>query len=454
MLDATRYQLDEQQGNDFTDLVEVSYVKSITRAFMGRWASHVLPTPRAAATPTTAKGRRDSRQPGLFDDEPVRLLTGRASDNFPGGFDGGIEIGWYGEFVPSVFDKLCKRLDLAKQRADLGDALNSYVRVGRYVVKVSPMGILQGRIKYKYVLEYHGVKIYIHGNPEGNIQPVRCRIGALPLLRKNHVVVYKTIVNILHDIGFLPVRELVSRADLQIMLPHVRVAEVAAAMSDGRTVTLARGKCSYVGNLATGDLESITVRSSTAELCIYDKIAEVLHNKQPGYLEFFVARYFPDGLPETLTRFEYRLSGEALRSFGIFSFCDLVQHSRGLVKYYTDVWFRLTERRKVRGMGTRQRIGDLWSMVQRVFGLVFSQIGFFSVTKVKPAAALPNVQRLVRVALGCMARAVALAADTVDAAFDKTLDIFNQLVSSHQDYLQEKVCDLAICLDVKEGYYV
>lgn len=453
MLDCTRYQLDELQDNDFSDVVEVSYVKSITRAFMGRWASHVLPVARASATPSSGNARRDSRQPGLFDQSKDRLPTGRVSDNFRGGFDGGIELGWYGDFVPSVFDKLCKRLDLAKERSDLGDTLNSFVRVGRYTVKVAPMGILQGRIKYKYVIEYHGVKIYIHGNPEGNIQPVRCRIGALALLRKNPIVVYKTIINILHDIGFLPVRELVSRADLQIMLSGVRVSDVAAAMSDGRTVTLARGKCMYVGNLATSDLESITVRSSTAELCIYDKIAEVLHNKQPGYLQSFVARYYPDGLPETLTRFEYRITGESLRSFGICSFCDLVQHSRGLVKYYSETWFRLTERRKVRGMGTRQQVGALWQTVQRAFGLIFMQIGFLSVAKVKSAATVPDVARLVRVGVGCLARAVALVADTVDAAFDDTLNIFNRLVDGQRDYLQEKVCDFAISLDIKDGYY-
>lgn len=449
---ATRYALDEVQGNDFSDTVQVSYVKSITRAFMGRWAAHVLPSVPAVATSTT-NGGRSSRQPGLFDEQSDRLLTGRQSDNYRGGFDGGIEIGWYGDFVPTVFDKLCKRLDLAKQRADIGDLLHSYVRIGSYTVKVAPMGILQGRIKYKYVIEYHGVKIYIHGNPEGNIQPVRCRIGALSLLRKHYVVVYKTIINILHDMGFCPVRELVSRADLQVMLSGVRVADVAEAMSDGRTVTLARGKCSYVGNLATGDLESITVRSSTAELCVYDKIAEVLHNKQPGYLESFISRYYPDGLPSVLTRFEYRLSGEALRSFGVYSFCDLVQHSRGLVKYYTDVWFRLTQRRKVRGMGTRQRISGLWSSVQRAFGLVFAQIGFMSVTKVARVASRPHVGRLVRVALGCMARAVALSADTLAAALMDNFVIFKSLIASESDYFCDKVAVISADLNYKEGYY-
>ena len=215
-----------------------------------------------------------------------------------------------------------------------------------------------------------------------------------------------------------------------------------------------RGKINFVGNLATGELESITARSSTAEVCIYDKVAEVLHNKQPGYLESFISRYYPDGLPKVLTRFEFRLSGEALRSFGVYTFCDLVHHSRGLVQYYSSTWFRLLEHRKVRGMGTRQRLSVLWSSVQQAFQSVFRALGSIaSVEKIRTKRVLPNVSRLVRVALGCMARAVALTAKNTASALQENSKIFDFLVASESDYFVDKVCFFSSELHFKEGYY-
>lgn len=449
---ATRYNLDELQGNDFTNAVQLRFVSNITRSFMGRFCADVLSRrPESAARNTRRQRRNDDVS--LFDDNDP-LSTSRVSDNFSGGFDGGLEIGWYGDFNDTVFGKLCKKLDLAKERADLGDDLRSYVDIGGYVVKVSAMGIRQGRIKYKYVMDYHGVRFCIHGNATGDIQPVRCRVGAVALLRSDHVVIYKTILNILFALGFRPERELVSRADLQIMLSGISVADVSARIAGGRLVTLARGKITYVGNLATRDLESITARSATAEVCIYDKIAEVLHNKQPGYLQAFITHYYPDGLPQQLTRFEFRLSGEALRSFGVYTFCDLVHHARGLAQYYTDTWFRILARRKVRGMGTRQRISELWSTVQRAFHVVFRRLGSLgSVQKIRARRALPNVSRLVRVALGCMARAVSLTAANAASAVQETFKIFDFLVSSEGDYLNDKVCIVSSELNFKEGYY-
>lgn len=449
---SSRYALDELQGNDFSESVQLRFVSNISRSFMGRSCADVL-SRRSALASRSSRRQRKNDGVSLFESSDP-LSTSRESDNYRGGFDGGLEIGWYGEFTDSVFSKICDKLDFAKERADLGDALRSYVDIGGYVVKVSPMGIRQGRIKYKYVFEYHGIRFCIHANPLGDIQPVRCRVGAVALLRSDHVVIYKTIINMLFALGFRPERELVSRADLQIMLSGVSVSDVSAAIAGGRLVTLARGKIHFVGNLATGELESITARSSTAEVCIYDKVAEALHNNQPGYLESFISRYYPDGLPEVLTRFEFRLSGEALRSFGVYTFCDLVHHSRGLVQYYTSTWFRLLERRKVRGMGTRQRVSGVWSTVQRAFQFVFRSFGSLaSVEKVRARRPLPNVSRLVRVALGCMARAVALTAENAASSLQENFKIFDFLVASETGYFVDKVCLVSSELHFKEGYY-
>lgn len=400
----TKYALAEQQGNDYADdYGRFDRLSPIMLAFCGKNRS--ILTQRAS------------------DDPP---LTGIPSDNHQGDFDGGIEIGWYGDWQSQkVFDYLISMLDRCKDNADVGDPLRSYFTLGSYTFKVEPKGAVVGRIKYKFVLIYHGLRIYVHANPMGDIQPVRVKIGAIPLLRVGLLRVYKTIVDILFSIGFRPTAELVSRADLQIMTSDYSVFDFVQAMQGGRFVTLARGKCTVVSSLSTGDIESITCSSRTAELCIYDKLAELASNKDARYVDAFTSRFYPDGnLPPVLTRVELRLRGEALRSFEVLTIPDLIAKARGIAQYMLSKWFRLLRNPKVRGMGTRQHVADIWRDVQYLYHKVFCRYGLISAVRVIPRRIAISADRLCKIAGGVIAKALVLLSNDFSSAVSRFDDLY------------------------------
>lgn len=432
MNDCSRYQLDEAQGNDFP--VEGCF-KGVPNAML-----HFCGKNRSILTQKSNEGGRP-------------LLTGTPSSNL-GGFDGGLEIGYYGSFGVQLFDKLSQRLQRAKDAADTGDVMKSYLKIGSFVVQVQPVGFRAGGVKYKFCFVYHGLRFMVHGNAQGDVQPVRVKIGAIPLMKYGLVRVYKVILAILFEMGFQVERELVSRADFQVMSTEFTVGDFFAACSRNRAVTLARGKLSAVCSLLTGDIESVTVVSRTAELCVYDKVAELVQQKDKGYFDAFIRRYFPDGvLPPVLTRVEFRVRGESLRSFGVYTVCDLIEKSRGLLAWYSNDWFRVLHRPKVAGMGKRQAVSQLWKNVQAAFHKVFSKFGLSSVQRVKADRRPPDVSRLVKVAFGCLARAVVYTADNfVDSVknFDSLLMDF--LDSSRSDCLQ-RVRILASDLAVSQDFY-
>lgn len=432
MINITRYNLDEIQGNDFGDF-DFTRMSSALLNFCGK-NRHIL----------TQKNASDGG----------RLLTGKLSSNFLGGFDGGLEVGWYGVFGPELFDKLLRRLELAKQEADNGDIMRSFIRIGSRVVQVLPQGMRCGGVKYKFVILYHGVRFYIHANPRGSIQPVRCKIGAVPLMKYGLLRVYKVILDILFQMGFQIFSESVSRADLQIMTLDYSVQDFLSAMGGGRTVTLARGKLSCVTSLKSMALQSITVHSNTTELCIYNKRDELFEACDKGYFDAFMRRYFPDGvLPEILTRVEFRFRGEALRSAGIFTICDLLDSSRGLCQWASSEWFRILHRPKVAGMGLRQFVAPIWSSVQRVFHSVFSAFGQRSITRVVTPRRAPDVVRLVKQGLGCLSTAAVYAAENFSSFVSEYYNLLNKFITDYGSEALERGRVRSASLSVGHDFY-
>ena len=383
-------------------------------------------------------------------------LTGSPSSNIQGGFDGGIEVGWFGDWNSEAFKSLCSSLDLARNAADNKDFNRSYCRIGRYVVQLAPTGALVGRIKYKYVLLYHGLRIYIHSNPSGTIQPVRVKIGAVPLMRHGLQRVYQLIIDILFSLGFQPFEELVSRADCQIMSQEYTVQDFLESLSDGRFVTLSRGKLSSVASLATGKLESVTINSRNVELCVYDKLAELVHCDS-SYQEAFASCYADNSgnLPATLTRFEFRFRSEILRNFGIKTVFDLFCSSASLLRWASSDWFRVLKSPKTRGYEKRAKLSPLWSSVHQGFHRIFSRFGFSTVQRNRAASrpAKERAARLVRQAVGCLGSAVALVADSFNQAKQDFYNLAVRLIDDSAQQLQTKVHSRAVELALVDGYY-
>lgn len=382
-------------------------------------------------------------------------LTGSPSSRVLGGFDGGIEVGWYGDWSKDSFESFCSVFDRCRSAADQKDFYNSYCRVGRYVVQLAPTGAVVGRLKYKYVLLYHGLRIYIHGNPSGNIQPIRVKIGAVPLMRHGLQRVYQIIIDILFSLGFQPMEELVSRADCQIMSSDCSVQDFFESLSGGRFVTLSRGKLSLVASLQTGKLESVTVHSRNVELCVYDKLAE-LTTCEPAYQETFLQTYAPTGkLPPTLTRFEFRFRSEILRNFAIKTVSDLFCSAASLLRWASSAWFRVIKSKKTRGYENKAKVSDLWEKVQIAFHKVFSCFGSRTVQRVKILfrASSERVQRLARQAVGCLGSAVALLAGSFSEAKEDFYSLTVGLIDKHFSDLRNKVQSRAVELALVDGYY-
>ena len=243
-------------------------------------------------------------------------------ENF-GGFDGGVEAGFDGTWDSAAFEALTARLDEAKQEANDGHFDGQFVRLDKKPWKVWPKGSSSAGSgpKYKFILEHHGVKLYIHSNPQGDIQPVRVRFGAVCLMQTDLYSAVNALKELLAKIGFRITSEKLTRVDMQVMLERP-FKDFQEALKPGHVVTRCRGKLLPAANLLTKKLETLSIRSSSMELCIYDKKAE-LNQSDYVYYVVFDSCVLNGYSPEHLTRVEFRFRRETLKRFGVNTFEDL-----------------------------------------------------------------------------------------------------------------------------------
>ncbi len=96
-------------------------------------------------------------------------------------------------------------------------------------------------------------------------------------------------------------------------------------------------------------IETVTLRSQNAELCIYDKRAQVYQSDQLYFLTFHEYVMRDSKMPEHLTRVEFRFRREMLARYGIDTFQQLRESQEALPQVFGRDWFRILERDKVRG---------------------------------------------------------------------------------------------------------
>lgn len=392
---------------------------------------------------------------------PVSPATNRGAVKYRetfGGYDGGIEAGFYGEWEPSRFSDLAAKLDTCKQAANDKNLSESFIDLGGFVWRVSPMGARCGALAYKWAIEHHGLQVFVHSGAKGDIAPVRCRIGAQCLYKVDLFTCVKTLKSVLEAIGFDLSYEIVSRVDMQVMLP-IDISDFIAELKPGRIVTECRGDmCNYV-DLSTGKINSITLKSTTTELCVYDKIEQVLKMDSVGFGLFQRWVLEGDDFPPALTRFEFRFRRESLRRYGINTFDDLKKSQLSLIQIaYTD-WFRVLKEDKVRGHESGQEVSAVWREVQNAFDYYFSD---FRISR-RPAGKLkdfqpvkkpPKIALMIKQAEGILAsvcayimpkietvsdvykKACAILSDDVGRLYDScvTKHIYNGVSRGQNDY--------------------
>jgi hypothetical protein len=384
----------------------------------------------------------------LPDLPPADNMGGVKYQKIYGGYDGGVEAGFEGVWGKTAFMDLCDKLSLAKQAADDGDMEGSIIDFGGRLWKVSAKGANSGGSgssapKYKFVLEHHGIKLYIHSNPQGGIQPVRVRFGFFALAKSSLWDCVTLLKEVLAKEGFHITDEKISRVDMQVLIERP-VQDFLEAMKGDTVVTLCRGKVSQILNLRTGQIETILLKSGTTELEIYDKRAQVLLSDK-DYYEVFRRFVLGGGaLPDHLTRVEYRFHRDALRRYGIDTFDDLRVSALSLIQIATSEWFRILESSKVRGSENTQKISILWQEVVNSFEYYFSASNEIEIerTRVQLKGTVikqesVKVDRLEKQAVGCLASVAAFCLEKVEDT-EQLLDYVFSRVSLYVGDLSKK----------------
>ncbi|MBR0192562.1 MAG: hypothetical protein IJQ31_10910 [Thermoguttaceae bacterium] len=387
--------------------------------------------------------------------------TGLTKYHFPrnwGGYDGGCEASFMGEWDEKQFEKLSERLDHARQAADDGKTALSYVNFGGFIWSVRASGAGIGFFKYKFVLESHGVKLYIHSNPKNSIPPVCVRFGFECLVRTDLFSAVETLRKCLYDEGFKIKEEKISRVDMQVMIP-VNISEFVAALQAGpRVCTRCRGGFQMYASLKTGKIETITISSENCELCIYDKHRQVLVS-DPVYYDTFCKEFLGDEMalvPKNLTRVEFRFKRGFLRRYGVDNFDDLQKSAYALVEIASRDWFRILARDKVRGSENEIPDAPIWAHVRAAFEYYFyetdsknkSMSDLKNNRVVRPA---PSVDRLIKQAMGCLSSAASFMLEKVFSV-SQLVEYYTQVVTQEADETLTKVSEKQIYNQIVRGF--
>lgn len=374
-----------------------------------------------------------------------------------GGYDGGVEASIQGEWRENAFECLQAELNRCKQRADNGDFDGSFLELGSFVWQVRPTGAGVGVVKYKWVLEGHGIKLYIHSNPKGNIAPVRVRFGFECLARTNLFVAVETLRKELSIAGFDWYSETLSRVDMQVLL-DVDIYAFLDAMQGKRIVTHCRGKCDLVSDCSTMRIQTVTFRSKNMELCIYDKKAQVKDSDSIYFMTFY--RWILRGeMPENLTRVEFRFRREMLRRYGVNTFEDLRASQRAMVQVAGRDWFRILDRDKVRGSENEIANAPIWEKTLKAFDFYFGYIDEEKSKKrsraelkaFKPEKSAPNVERLLKQAVGCFASVASLSLEKV-LDCEQIIQFCTQKLEDFSSVLFDKVTQHQVQNDVVRDF--
>ena len=299
--------------------------------------------------------------PPMLDESPVIPR--------PGGYDGGLTIGWMGTWNP-LFSTLLATLEAAKEQAQKDRSKHVKIDLYGYEVIVDPSGGTVGNGKSKNVWHYKihafGVTFLIHRNPN-NTQQVRATYGAEALALNPLPVLHAHVLEFLTTLGLTITKETLSRVDMQVMIAE-NMLEFLVPILRRQAVQKARKSAIY---LWSGIPETFRAGSiDGVQVCIYDKRAQMRRKMSPVQ-EAYMVKYcigddwYNSGRP--ITRIEFRLGRDALKGFNIHSVADLLKSERGTIDLLTAKWFRLLDKEKVAGRGTRAKIHRLWEKVRALF---------------------------------------------------------------------------------------
>jgi hypothetical protein len=348
-----------------------------------------------------------------FESRTITVITPEVSvTSLPilGGYDGGVEVGFEGQWDSQKFTALLAILESAKQQAS-EQSQPVCTTIDGVSVMVNHSGVNAG-MHYKYQLTFDGVKFFIHSNPPKGRQGVRIRYSATALIGRSLFALHNAVLGFLETLGFTVTEEKISRVDMQVML-FCKTSELVLPILNGCGVAKAK---KYKIQGEGKRLESYTLgKANRLQICIYDKRSEMDHMLKSDpvkwelmYRRCLGAESLCDERP--LTRVEFRLWRDSLRAMNINTVKDLQERETFLAEWLTSNWFRILEKQKVRGHENTAAIHPRWLEVQEAFRKWFPGIGDDNkpVEWVKEESVSCDPIALEKQGIGCFASAYAL----------------------------------------------
>ncbi len=266
-----------------------------------------------------------------------------------GGYDGGVEVGFYGEWNLDRFLFVQKKLQAAKERVASGETQDKFVTLCGLTFEIKAHGVTKG-VHYDWVLEGSGMTILLKNITQcENVQLCRVRYGAESLIGTDLFSLHDDLLQWFENAGFNVTEEKLSRVDLQVMLFR-DVLEFVTKIFNNQSV------CTAVKNSVHGRGNRIQTYTlgTDLQLCIYDKRAELFDTmrKKPEKTALMVEHCFPDEWLVTeipTTRIEFRLRRKFLKGIGLDTMQNLKERENDLVHYCTENWFRILSEPKKKG---------------------------------------------------------------------------------------------------------
>jgi hypothetical protein len=361
-----------------------------------------------------------------------------------GGYDGGVLVGFYGQWNPTRFERLLSELETARNSSE-NEKNNQYVSLDNRDFLVYPHGANDGA-HYKYVIEGGGIKIYIHANPKGGIQPVRVRYGFEALVGRDLFQVHFALLDFLKAIGFIIEKETLSRADFQCLFERP-VEDFLTPFLENKCVKRAQ-KADF--HMRGARMETLTI-GRQVQLCIYDKLQELAVSRDELKFKLLIDECLGGEVPEHLTRVEFRLRREALKDFGIDTVTDLLERERAIIEYLTFDWFRLLEDKKVRGHEKTQKLSEVWQETIERFKQYFPSLEGYrkSLEKRDKSELKCTGKDLIHQAVGCLATMAARARGVFEneaAAFHYCMSVLKEYAGRLFIRSTERVKELCVSI--------
>ena len=268
--------------------------------------------------------------------------------------DGGCEVSFFGLFRDRKF--LDHVLDLKQVAANTAEKV--YVNLDDVLYQVLPTGT-RGNFPASVIIVGHGLRFEFRKQNCKEVPGVRVKFDyAFTRLARNMRVLVEEVRRMIdRKFHFSVTKELISRIDLNVTC-NTDFSEFADLFLRGCRAWRVK---KY--NLVANGLHYETITGgSDIQLCLYNKSKELTDKYDADKVED-LQQFFGEDL-EHLTRVEFRLHRNFLRSIGVDSFDDYFDKELSIVDYLTNDWFRLLVRPSDGKHADKFEVAPCWNNVR------------------------------------------------------------------------------------------